>query len=228
MAASAEHSTGALIDRLAALDEAAAAGGSALPDSVVARAHEVRRRAGERVLLSEEHTVVAIAGATGSGKSSLVNALAGQEVTRVDVLRPTTDRATAVVHPPEGAGPLLDWLGVGDRVAPAGADADGLVVLDLPDHDSVVTEHRLEAERLVAVVDLMIWAVDPQKYADAAIHERYLGRLGSHRDVVLVVLNQVDRLELGERAAVEADLGRLLAADGLVGVPVLPVSARTG
>jgi GTP-binding protein EngB required for normal cell division len=217
----------ALADRLAALDEAVDAGIGALPDQVVERAREVRRRAGERVLVSEQHTVVAIAGATGSGKSSLVNALAGREVTRVDVLRPTTDRVTAVAHPPEGAGPLLDWLGVADRVTPPHADADGLVVLDLPDHDSVVTEHRLEAERLVAVVDLMVWVVDPQKYADAAVHDRYLSRLGAHRDVVLVVLNQVDRLEPAERSAVERDLRRLLVADGL-DVPVLAVSARTG
>lgn len=215
-------------ERLAALDEATAAGAGALSPALLDRARTVRSRAGERMLLSEHHTVVALAGATGSGKSSLVNALAGQEVARVDVLRPTTAVATAVVHPPPGAGPLLDWLGVADRVTPPGAPADGVVVLDLPDHDSVVSDHRLEAERLVAVVDLMVWVLDPQKYADAAVHDRYLVHLGTHQDVVLVVLNQVDRLTPDERDAVLADVRRLLAVDGLPQVRVLPVSALTG
>src|SRR5690606_3026779 len=98
---------------------------------------------------------------------SLLNALAGREITEVAVTRPTTSEAFALVRG-EGAGPLLDWLGVRRRhaVGVDGADAagGGLVVLDLPDHDSVVTDHRLEAERLVALVDLMVWVVDPQKY----------------------------------------------------------------
>ena len=133
----------------------------------------------------------------------------------------------------EGAGPLLDWLGVRRRhhlaEAPEGAEASGgLVVLDLPDHDSVATDHRLEAERLVALVDLMVWVVDPQKYADATVHEQYLRGLAGHRDVLLIVLNQVDRLSPGERQACHTDLQHLLAQDGLAGVPVLDVSARTG
>ena len=48
------------------------------------------------------------------------------------------------------------------------------MLLDLPDHDSTVAAHRLEVDRLVALVDVLVWVLDPQKYADAAIHERYL------------------------------------------------------
>nr|WP_202627928.1 GTPase [Cellulomonas sp. APG4] len=219
-------------ERLDALTHALAAGRDVLPDDVVARAREIEERAGHRLRLSDEHTVVALAGATGSGKSSLLNALVGSPLATVDVLRPTTSETLAVVRG-TGAGELLDWLGVRSRHLVDEADATaevpgGLVLLDLPDHDSVRTEHRLEAERLVALVDLMVWVVDPQKYADAAIHERYLRGLARHRDVLLVVLNQTDRLEPGERSAVERDLSRLLADDGLAGVPVLGLSARTG
>ena len=37
-------------------------------------------------------------------------------------------------------------------------------------------EHRLEVDRLVELVDLLVWVLDPQKYADAALHDRYLRR----------------------------------------------------
>jgi len=216
-------------ERLTALAQAVAAGHEALPPDLLARAQQVQERAGHRLRLSERHTVVAMAGATGAGKSSLVNALIGEEVAAVDVLRPTTSQALAVVQGPEGSGPLLDWLGVRERVVVTGPPADeGLVLLDLPDHDSVRTEHRLEAERLVALVDLMVWVLDPQKYADAAVHERYLRPLAGHGGVMLVVLNQVDRLSAPDRDAALGDLHRLLDSDGLAGVAVLPVSALTG
>jgi len=221
-----------IADRLAALGEAVehavAAGPDVLPAELVDQTRALARRAGERLRLSEQHTVVAVAGATGSGKSSLVNALVGEQVATVDVLRPTTAEAMAVVHGVRDAGPLLDWLAVRERVARPAGEPSGLVLLDLPDHDSVRTEHRLEAERLIGLVDLMVWVLDPQKYADAAVHERYLRSLTTHRDVLLIVLNQVDRLEPDQVRATLADARRLLAEDGLDGVRVLPVSARTG
>lgn len=213
-----------LTDRVDALAEAVRIADDVLPDDLVTAAAEVVARAGDRLRLPD-HTVVALAGPTGSGKSSLLNALAGQDVAEVAVTRPTTSEALALVRA-EGATPLLDWLGVRRR-HDLGSGA-GLVVLDLPDHDSVVTDHRLEAERLVGLVDLLVWVVDPQKYADAAVHERYLRGLAGHRDVLLVVLNQVDRLTPAERRACHGDLERLLAEDGLAGVRVLDVSARTG
>ena len=108
---------------------------------------------------------------------------------------------------------------------PAEPRLDGLVLLDLPDHDSTAVAHRLEVDRLVALVDLLVWVVDPQKYADAALHERYLQPLAGHADVMIVVLNQADLLPPDARAACLNDLRRLLAAEGLGPVPVLATSA---
>ena len=71
---------------------------------------------------------------------------------------------------------------------------------------------------MVALADLMVWVVDPQKYADASLHEHYLRPLAGHREAMLVVLNQADRLEPADRGCL-ADLGSLLERDGLPGVP---------
>ena len=102
------------------------------------------------------------------------------------------------------------------------------MLLDLPDHDSTAVAHRLEVDRLVGLVDLLVWVLDPQKYADAAVHDRYLRPLAAHAGVLLVVLNQVDRLAPDGARGCLADLRRLLDSEGLASVPVLAVSARTG
>ena len=95
------------------------------------------------------------------------------------------------------------------------------MLLDLPDHDSTEVSHHLEVDRLVKLADLLVWVLDPQKYADAAIHDRYLAPLATHRDVMLVVLNHIDTVPEDRREAMLADVRRLLDADGLAGVPVL-------
>ena len=129
-----------------------------------------------------------------------------------------------------GRAALLDWLDVRRRHRVGGPPdgLDGLVLLDLPDFDSVERSHRVEVDRLLELVDLVVWVVDPQKYADAAWHDGYLGRLDEYGASTAVVLNQVDLLTPGAAAAAEADLRRLLGNRGLDEAPVLHVSVRTG
>ena len=202
-------------------------------DEVVAEAERVIAQTDRRLATSGGATVVALAGATGSGKSSMFNALSGTNLAAVGVRRPTTSAALACSWGDDAAEELLDWLQVPRRHAlepdPAMASAlDGLVLLDLPDHDSTELSHRMEVDRLVQLVDMLIWVVDPQKYADAALHDRYLIPLATHADVMMVVLNQADRLTPAERDQCLRDLRRLLIAEGIDGVDVLAVSAVTG
>ncbi|MFE9694148.1 GTPase [Micromonospora sp. NPDC005806] len=224
-----------LIARLQALQRFLGAVDGQVPDAQLVHAHTVVERAGTRLALSGHHTVVALAGSTGSGKSSLFNALARLDLSPVGVRRPTTGVAHACVWgPPDGASRLLDWIGVLPRhrfVRESQLDGDdevglhGLVLLDLPDFDSVQRTHRLEVDRLLGLVDLVVWVVDPQKYADRVIHTSYLREFHQHRDVTVVVLNQADRLPPAELPRVLGDLRRLLDADGLEGVPLLPTVA---
>ena len=187
-----------------ALDAALAAGGDQLDADGVAAARQIIAKVGQRNALAGDHTVIALAGATGSGKSSLFNALAGQELAQIGATRPTTSTPSAAVWGDDPAGPLLDWLAVPRRHAvsapsgeptdePAGS-LDGLVLLDLPDFDSREMSHRREAERVLALCDVFVWVTDPQKYADALLHDEYVKQLTGHSAVMLVVLNQVDRL----------------------------------
>jgi GTP-binding protein EngB required for normal cell division len=225
--------TAHLVERVRALREATDLCAGRVSDEVVAEAERVIAQTDRRLATSGGATVVALAGATGSGKSSIFNALSGTNLATVGVRRPTTSAALACSWGDDSAEELLDWLQVPRRHAlepdPAMASAlDGLVMLDLPDHDSTELSHRMEVDRLVQLVDMLIWVVDPQKYADAALHDRYLIPLASHADVMMVVLNQVDRLSRAERDQCVRDLRRLLAAEGIDRVEVLAVSAVTG
>lgn len=213
--------------RLTALAEAVELAESRLDPPVVEEARGVVGKAGARLGLGVEQTVVALAGPTGVGKSLLFNALTGTELASVSRRRPTTSSGQAATWG-DDADALLDWLEIDRRHRLDGDGLAGLVLLDLPDFDSVELAHRLEVDRLVALADLVVWVVEPQKYADASLHERYLRPLSSHAAAMAVVLNQADLLSDGESEAWKKDALRLLREDGLRQVPLVVVSARTG
>ncbi|MGW0083000.1 GTPase [Streptomyces sp. NPDC003393] len=232
---------GPLRSRLDALRELVGLSRTRLDSRTLAEAGRVLDEAAARRKLSGQHTVVAIAGATGSGKSQLFNALAGVAISETGVRRPTTAAPIACSWS-DGAATLIDRLGIPGRLRRRpvqGSDADpqlrGLVLVDLPDHDSAAVQHREHVDRILGLVDAVIWVVDPEKYADAVLHERYLRPMAGHAEIMFVVLNQIDRLP-GEAAdQVLDDLRRLLDEDGIAlgeydepGATVLALSALTG
>jgi GTP-binding protein EngB required for normal cell division len=227
--------------RLTSLQEltkigSARTGSEGFSQELLTEAEALLRRSGERMRMSASHTVVALAGGTGSGKSSLFNALAGANFSPAGVTRPTTKHSHACVWGMEGAAPLLDWLGVQRRHRYARASAldegeaslTGMLLLDLPDHDSVVTGSAALVDRLVKMADMLVWVLDPLKYADASVHRRYLVPLAGHAAVTTVVLNQVDTLSPDQADDCRSDLRRLLDAEGLTEIQVLVTSATTG
>ena len=219
--------------RLEALDSAREIAAGALPEEALDQVLQVLDRAGSRRSLSGDHTVVGFFGATGSGKSSLFNAVSGEEIATAAVRRPTTTEPLAGIWGANGSDALLDWLEVSKRHAsgpvPGFADDDtGLILLDLPDFDSTRAANREIVQRMVGLVDVLVWVLDPQKYADAAVHNDFLAPLSSHGAVTIVVLNQIDRLPEHDVRPVLESLKELLARDGLGNIQVLGASAVLG
>ena len=263
---------------VASLKEAISYGEGRVPETVLLDATETLERLSQRRELSTEHTVIGVFGATGSGKSTLFNAIAGQNIALSAPTRPTTSTVQAAIWEAEGSEELLDWLGIDKRVYPqtqaltaegeatedngAGGGAaapnavtepapglfnrirraiggrgemrtrtGGLILLDMPDFDSVTTTNRDLAARMMRYVDVLVWVVDPQKYADAVIHRDFMVPLAASGAQALCVLNQADKLAPAEVPAVLASLTRLLQAEGteahLLSAPIA-VSARTG
>lgn len=263
---------------VASLKEAISYGEGRVPETVLLDATETLERLSQRRELSTEHTVIGVFGATGSGKSTLFNAIAGQNIALSAPTRPTTSTVQAAIWEAEGSEELLDWLGIDKRVYPqtqalategeatedngAGGGAaapnavtepapglfnrirraiggrgemrtrtGGLILLDMPDFDSVTTTNRDLAARMMRYVDVLVWVVDPQKYADAVIHRDFMVPLAASGAQALCVLNQADKLAPAEVPAVLASLTRLLQAEGteahLLAAPIA-VSARTG
>ena len=201
------------------------------PTELADEAEALLTRAQERRERSPGYTVVGVFGATGSGKSSLVNALVGSGSPAATCAGPTTSEPLAVTWEPDGAVDLLDWLDVRERTVrdePLDPRARQLVLLDLPDFDSVEQGNRAIAERLAGQVDALVWVVDPQKYADAVLHAEFIAPHARHAAVTLVVLNQVDLLPPADVPKVVKSLRDIADRDGIPKAKVIPVSARTG
>lgn len=220
---------GPLDDRLARLREAVDAAREIGLEAEAAEARAVARRLGRRAGFGGAVYVMALAGGTGVGKSSVLNALAGDSVSEVRALRPTTDRPLAWVAEQKRAevDELLDWLKVDQVVVHADRTLEDVAVLDLPDVDSVRREHRDLVDTLLPRIDAVTWVVDPEKYDDARVHD-YWRALAPHADRLRFVLNKADLLSEADREVVAEDLRRRLVADGIPRPIIAVVSAATG
>ncbi len=172
----------------------------------------IRRYLIPRLADPEGPLVVALFGSTGSGKSTIVNSLAGRDVTVAGALRPTTRDATVWCHP-ENVGLLaeLETTGHVAFVTDDHPDLRWLSVVDTPDVDSIVTSHREQTERILGMADATIHVTTPQRYADAVPWE-FLQRM-ARRDVPMLVVT--NRLAKRSSGAV-TDLASLLRRERIV------------
>ncbi|MEP7002982.1 MAG: GTPase [Chloroflexota bacterium] len=190
----------------------------------------VRETGKERARFPGDTYVLALVGGTGVGKSTLLNALAGGDVSPASARRPTTSEPVALLPAGkrEELAELVAWLGVGQvRDHPAGRLGD-VAILDLPDVDSIAPEHRARVDALLPRVDAVAWVVDPEKYADDVAHTAYLRRWGPRLARQIVVLNRADLLSAADAAHVREDLRTRLQSDGLADIAVAVTRARDG
>ena len=183
------------------------------------RAERLRRHVTEylapRALNAEAPLVVVILGSTGSGKSSLFNALAGRAASPSGVLRPTTRRPMAILHPADGAEELLPGMASRDAIdlVTDPAARRGLVMVDAPDFDSVELSNRALAVELLEAADLVIFVTTATRYADQ-VPWTILGRARQRGVPLLAVLNRLPP-ETDDADAVAADYHRLLERGSL-------------
>lgn len=188
----------------------------------------VLARAKERAGFAGSAYVLALAGGTGVGKSSVLNALAGRTVSAVRAVRPTTDEPVGWVA--EGLrielAPLLEWLGVRHVVGHADPQLRHVAIIDLPDVDSQRTAHRTRVDELLPRLDRIAWVVDPEKYDDERIHEYLRAERDPRR--LLFILNKTDRLRTADVSALREDLERRLRSAGIADPQIVAISALQG
>ena len=210
------------------LDEAIAAA-AALglnTDEAVAARDTARARLG----FAADAYVLALCGGTGVGKSTLLNAIAGADVSPATARRPTTAEPVAWV-PADRAGELADllrWLGVHEVRTHSGGSLPDVAVLDLPDFDSIAREHRERVDALLPRVDAVAWVVDPEKYKDHVMHGGYLSRFAPRIARQVVVLNRADLLGPMDAARVTEDMRAQVQRDGAGDIEVVATRAREG
>ena len=174
--------------------------------------------------------VLALVGGTGVGKSTLLNAIAGENVSAASARRPTTSDTVAWVPSSRGrelAG-LLSWLGVSETREHTGDALADVAVLDLPDFDSIVPEHRERVDALLPRVDAVAWIVDPEKYMDQVMHGGYLREFAPRIRRQIVVLNRSDLLSPADTSRVAEDMRGQLRRDNAGDIEVVATRAKEG
>lgn len=161
-----------------------------------------------RLSRPDRQSVVAFIGGTGSGKSTLFNSLAGREISRVSVLRPTTTAPIAWC-----AEDLQDMEGFGTVVRDRSPLLREAVLVDTPDLDSRDASHHEQTKRILRRADVAVVVTTPQRYADA-IPTDVVAELTVRKLPVIVTLNRMT----ADRRAVITDLVTRWRRAGLAGI----------
>lgn len=163
-------------------------------------------------------TLVVVGGPTGAGKSTLVNAVAGAEVTQVGAVRPTTREPVLVVNPSDAELMAAHPVAARARLVTAPLPR-GLALLDAPDLDSVAQENRAVALDLAEAGDVWLFVTTATRYADALPWD-VLREVHARGITVGIVL---DRVGADALDSVRRDLRERLIEAGLEASPMFVV-----
>jgi len=171
---------------------------------------------------SHRPLTAAFFGGTGVGKSSLLNQLAGQDIARTGIERPTSREVSIYLHESVEFQQLPNDLPVDDvRMARHSNESKRQILwIDMPDIDSVDSANRNIVLQWLPHLDVVIYVVSPERYRDDKGWRLLKEYGGDH--AWIFVLNQWDR---GEQVQFE-DFRRLLTEAGFSDPIVLRTIAR--
>jgi len=159
------------------------------------RLMEIEQQQAEALFSSkgQRPLIVAFFGGTGVGKSGLLNRLAGENIARTGVERPTSHEVTLYLHRDYRLGEFPPDLPLEEtRIAYHTDDRRRLIAwLDMPDFDSVEEHHREIVQAWLPYVDWLIYVVSPGRYQDD-IGWRFVQQRGGKHSW-LFVMNQWDQ-----------------------------------
>jgi energy-coupling factor transporter ATP-binding protein EcfA2 len=171
-----------------------------------------------RLASSDAPLLVAVFGPTGGGKSTLINSIAGRAIGPAGALRPTTRHPVVWCHRVHAH----RYRGAGFEEAQVIEDdhplTRNLTLVDTPDLDSYLVEHRQRTEIVLDSCDAAIFVTTPQRYADAVPWET-LHQVLERRLSVLVVANRLSRRSGGavtDLIGLLRGAGMEVAADGVI------------
>ncbi len=144
---------------------------------------------------SDPPLVVGLFGGTGVGKSSLLNRLAGGDIARTGVIRPTSMEITAYLHERTQLAALpKDFPAESfSQARHRREDLSNVVWVDMPDFDSDETQNREQVLQWLPHIDLLVYVVTPERYRDAEGWKLLLQE--GYRHAWLFVMNQWDRAD---------------------------------
>ncbi|MEX0699953.1 MAG: GTPase [Acidimicrobiia bacterium] len=159
--------------------------------------------------------IVTLVGSTGAGKSTILNSIAGSPVSQVGVLRPTTREPVVWTGPVHAR--TLGWIG--RVVADDHPLAAAVALVDTPDLDSDLPEHRLQALAIADASDALVMVTTASRYGDARPWEALTGLTPRP---LAVVLNRVPARNSGARNFLATQLREMSYPDS----PILTIGEQ--
>jgi len=166
---------------------------------------------------------IGLIGGTGVGKSTIINRLAGSEISVAHNKRPYTNKV--VVYHFHKISPQFDSDNPHMISCPHDRqEISHLVLFDFPDYDSHLSEHRLMVKEISQKLDVIVWVASPEKYADQAMIDMISTLIQSSKNYCFV-LNKADQLQTDESAQIIGHWHLLLSQAGIIEALIFSFSA---